>query len=73
MIDDAKATILNSGGMMLVPIPQGRHEIVFHYQTPGARVGALVSLITIVIFAAGLAFSAGFRKREKRLDSTGDN
>ena len=50
-IDGAPAEILNSGGMMLLRVPQGEHAVSFVYRTPGLRLGAAIS----AAFAAALA------------------
>lgn len=53
-IDGEKQEILSSGGMMLLQVPAGRHEIEFTYTTPGWNAGLWISVISIVAFAAYL-------------------
>ena len=49
-IDGNKETIINSGGMMLIKVPTGRHDIVFRYQTPGFKVGMIITIISGICF-----------------------
>ncbi len=37
-------------GFMAVKVPAGSSEIIFHYQTPGLKTGAMISACTIPIF-----------------------
>ena len=59
-IDDREETIIDSGGMMLLPVPAGDHEIVFSYETPGYRIGKWISIIAL---AAWLIWSVIKRTR----------
>ncbi len=45
-IDGEKQEILPSGGMMLLQVPAGRHEIVFTYVTPGYTAGSILTLLS---------------------------
>ena len=45
-IDGEKQDILSSGGMMLLQVPAGRHEIDFTYITPGYTAGRILSLLS---------------------------
>jgi uncharacterized membrane protein YfhO len=49
-IDSKHADIIESGGMMLLKIPAGNHDIEFNYVTPGYKLGLLISLICFLIF-----------------------
>lgn len=49
-IDGVEAGILNSGGMMLLCVPAGEHQIIFTYQTPGLAAGEIISLCAWGIF-----------------------
>ena len=49
-IDGATAEIINSGGMMLLAVPSGSHDIAFSYITPGYNLGKKISLLCWVIF-----------------------
>ncbi len=51
-IDGDKTDIIVSGGMMIIKVPSGEHEIVFSYYTPALRVGIIITMISIFIFAA---------------------
>lgn len=54
-VDGQEADILKvNNGFMAVRVPAGRHEIDFHYFTPGLRFGAVVSLAALLFFAAYL-------------------
>lgn len=53
-IDGKETAIINSGGMMLICVPAGKHSIEFHYTTPGLSAGAAISLLSLgalVLFA----------------------
>lgn len=51
-VDGQEATIVDSVGMMLLPLEAGVHAVEFHYETPGLRAGAVTSAVAWVIFAA---------------------
>ena len=63
-IDGEKQDILPSGGMMLLRVPAGSHEIIFTYITPGYTAG---SIVTILSGAAFILYSVlrRVRKNEK--------
>lgn len=61
-IDGASAEIINSGGMILVAVPAGNHNIVFKYITPGYYIGLAVSIISWLIF---IVFCVLFYLRNK--------
>lgn len=50
-IDGVQVSIIDSGGMMLLPVPAGSHQIIMTYSTPGLHVGIVVSLVSFIIFA----------------------
>lgn len=62
-IDGEAAEILNSGGMMVLRVPEGAHRIVFEYHKPGFRAGVIISACSFAVFFALLFFS---RKRVQR-------
>lgn len=49
-VDDSKTDIIESGGMMMIKVPAGEHNVRFDYYTPGLKVGLAVSGICILIF-----------------------
>lgn len=56
-IDGRKADIIQSGGMMLLEVPAGQHDIVFTYVTPYYKLGLCISLVCWVIFLILLAIN----------------
>ncbi|MGN0514498.1 MAG: YfhO family protein [Lachnospiraceae bacterium] len=46
-IDGNRQDIVESGGMMAIRVPQGEHEIIFVYNTPGFYIGAIITLISL--------------------------
>jgi len=55
-IDEKKQEIISSGGMMLLIVPEGHHEIEFTYVTPGYEIGLYISLAAIAAFILSSAF-----------------
>lgn len=49
-VDDSKTDIIESGGMMMIKVPAGEHNVRFDYYTPGLKVGLAVTGICILIF-----------------------
>lgn len=49
-VDGVKCDIIDSGGMMLINVPEGKHSISFTYVTPGFKAGALVSTVSLGVF-----------------------
>ena len=49
-VDGTETEIIDSGGMMALSVPEGEHQIVFTYHTPGFRAGILVSIISFCVF-----------------------
>lgn len=62
-IDGAPAEIIRSGGMMLLRVPKGEHDIRFLYHTPGLRPGAVVSAVSWAAFA-GVCICAAVKRRK---------
>lgn len=64
-IDGKKQEIISSGGMMLLIVPEGHHEIEFTYVTPGYEIGKYISLAAIAAFILSSAFRnlTGRRRR----------
>lgn len=55
-VDDKSASIVESGGMMLLNVPSGNHNISFKYITPGYNIGLLISIISWILFIIYLIF-----------------
>lgn len=56
-IDDQPAGISPAANAFLaVPCPRGRHHIVFHYHTPGAQPGRLLSLLSLATLVSIATF-----------------
>lgn len=49
-IDGEKTEIINSGGMMLLPVSQGKHRIEFCYSTPYFKMGLTIALAAWIVF-----------------------
>ncbi len=49
-VDSEEREIINSGGMMLLPVEAGNHSIEFSYGTPGYRAGLIISAVSLVCF-----------------------
>ncbi len=63
LIDGQKAEIIDSGGMMLLPVPEGKHSVIFHYVTPGFIVSGYISAAAIISFALYMLLRRLVRKR----------
>ncbi len=63
-IDDQKAEIIRSGGMMLLPVPAGDHRVSFQYVTPGYQPAKYISIVAWIAFLMyiGIRF---FQERKK--------
>ena len=68
LIDDQRGTVIDSGGMMLLAVPAGKHTVEFRYVTPGFRAGFFISAVTVL----GFVLSCFIRKR-KQSGSEGKN
>lgn len=53
-----------SVGFMAVKVPAGESTIVFTYETPGLKIGALISLISVLLLALYLLCARFFRRRQ---------
>ena len=49
-VDGLETKIINSGGMMVLKVPAGEHQIAFAYHTPGFHMGIIVSVASFCIF-----------------------
>lgn len=61
-VNGQKADILNINGLMAVRIERGKVDIQFIYETPGLKVGILLSILFTVIF---LGYMCCFKKVDK--------
>ena len=59
-VDGQKTDIIESGGMMMIKVPEGQHSVVFSYVTPGMKIGELISFVAWIAFIV----IATLRKRE---------
>ena len=49
-VDGEATDIIVSGGMMMIKVPAGNHNVEFKYFTPGLKAGAVVSLVAWGLF-----------------------
>lgn len=61
-VDNKETQIVKSGGMMLIKVPAGTHEVVFTYSTPGFKIGALIAIIGWIAF---IGINLLYRRKEK--------
>lgn len=50
LVDGSEHVIVDSAGMMVLPLDAGAHEVEFRYETPGLRVGLAISTIACLAF-----------------------
>ena len=67
-IDGEKTEIFSSGGMIVVPVPAGKHRLEFAYHTPGFLTGAAASAASFA--ALFLYWIRAGRKGKKRPERT---
>ena len=65
-VDGIKTDIINSGGMMLIKVPAGNHNLEFSYSTPGFKIGAIIALIGWLAF---IALCLLYGRKERTNDS----
>lgn len=66
-VDGRGAPVVRADGLALgVPVPAGSHIVSLRYRVPGLRLGAAISLATLVGLFAALAFE---RRRSRRVSS----
>lgn len=61
-VDGEKTEIINSGGMMLLPVLKGKHHIEFSYSTPYFKIGFLISVSAWILFISLAVFNKVYRK-----------
>ena len=49
-VDGVEIEIINSGGMILLPVSKGKHDIEFKYNTPGFKAGMYISIVCILMY-----------------------
>ncbi|SFN78137.1 membrane protein YfhO [Pseudobutyrivibrio sp. UC1225] len=49
-VDGTETEIIKSGGMMLIKVPSGNHNVEFSYYTPGLKLGLVVAALGWVAF-----------------------
>ena len=64
-VDGVPAELIDSGGMMLLPVDAGEHTIQFRYATPGFKLGLAISLAS---FAVLLTYASINKKRAGAAD-----
>ena len=64
-IDGKKTNIVKANySFMAVFVPEGNHEIVFSYITPGIKVGAIISAISLILFLIAIISEKFVRNNE---------
>ena len=64
-IDGKPAEILNANvGFMAIELPEGTHKVELRYETPNLRIGAILSLIGLIVAAGLVVVSKRRRKNE---------
>ena len=67
IVDDKQIDIIKANGMMAIIVPEGKHHVVFHYKTPGLRVGIWVSVISFAIFLVYVVYMVKLKKGSKKV------
>lgn len=57
-VDGERVDIIDSGGMQLITVPGGNHEIEFSYRTPGCSAGLVISAVSLVIFVFWIVYDS---------------
>ena len=55
-VDGMKTEIINSGGMMIIRVPSGDHNIEFKYITPGYKLGLSISVFGWILYILYFVF-----------------
>ena len=65
-VNGEKADIIKASyGFMAVRCPEGENEIVFHYETPGLKVGAVMTFLSAAILTVYIVY---YRKKKETLE-----
>ena len=67
-VNGNEAEIINSSGMMAIPLTEGSNEVVFTYRTPGFTAGAVISAVCLVV-AVGYCVVGTFLKKKRVIDN----
>ncbi|MET1250233.1 YfhO family protein [Sporolactobacillus sp. STCC-11] len=62
-VNGISVPIIDADGMMIVPVRDGANHIRFDYRTPGLGLGAVIALLSMVIFATYLFSDRLFLRR----------
>lgn len=65
-IDGTETKVFNSGGMMAIVAPAGKHTINFKFHTPGFRTGIVITLASFAICGTIYGVNA-FKKRKNKI------
>ena len=68
MVNCQATEIINSSGMMAIPLTEGSNEVVFTYRTPGFTAGAVISAVCLVV-AVGYCVVGTFLKKKRGIDN----
>ncbi len=66
LIDGKETDIITSGGMMLLPVSSGNHNIEFIYHTPGFKSGVIISSVSIGLFILSILMESLYKKFPKK-------
>ena len=64
-IDGKETKLINSGGMMALIVPEGKHQVEFVYHTPGFFIGIITSLVSCFIFIIYVMYNIKTVRAEK--------
>lgn len=64
-VDGEPAEILRVAGMMALHLTEGPHTIAFRYHVPGLRLGIILSIISLLVFAKDIRKSRRNRGQKK--------
>lgn len=67
IVDGKETNIISSGGMMLLPVSAGNHNIEFVYHTPGFKLGTIISIVSITAYVAWILAEVVYKKRKDKL------
>lgn len=65
-VDGVETSIINSGGMMLINVPGGKHNVRFQYSTPYYKIGCMISLVSIMGFVMYLIVNEYLKNKKEK-------